>query len=211
MSSSLMGYRTATTNLSVGRATPAQLRYRKARVDGQSIECSSAVTSTRSPERFQGAGDRFASEMDAFGPQLLSWPGPRLMSAPVIAAQLVQGAHEPKWDGVCRGDLLSGKRRVSAARIEEEVILTPTYRSSHSIPAELPLPTPISAKVGWIGAAHGFKMASAWRARLRLDVWNAPAPGGPLARDGARIGIHLRIQAAATWFLHAVRMRRRKQ
>ncbi len=52
------------------------------------------------------------------------------------------------------------------------------------------MPTPISAKVGWIGAGRmGFKMAQRLaRAGCDLTVWNRTrAKAEPLARDGARI------------------------
>ena len=52
------------------------------------------------------------------------------------------------------------------------------------------MPTPISAKVGWIGTGRmGFKMAQRLaRAGCDLTVWNRTrAKAEPLARDGARI------------------------
>ena len=148
---SFMGYRTCYyRTFSVGRATPAQrTAYRKARewMDRAIEQLRPGITSDKIARAFPRAQDiGFASEMDAFGLNFCHGLGLGLHERPVVSRlnsfkepiELKTGmvfaveTYCPATDGV------------SAARIEEEVILTPTGPQIISLyPAqELPIANP---------------------------------------------------------------------
>ena len=149
---SFMGYRTCYyRTFNVGRATPPQRTAYKqgARVDGRapSTCCSPASAATASPRRCRRRSEiGFASEMDAFGLNFCHGLGLGLHERPLISRltsfkepiELKVGmvfaveTYCPASDGV------------SAARIEEEVILTPKGPQIISLyPAEeLPIANP---------------------------------------------------------------------
>jgi len=154
---SFMGYRTCYyRTFSVGRATPAQrTAYRKARewMDRTIDLLKPGVTTDRIARSLPKAGDiGFASEMDAFGLNFCHGLGLGLHERPLISRlnslkepiELKAGmvfaveTYCPATDGI------------SAARIEEEVILTPSGPQIISLyPAEeLPIANPYRGEKG---------------------------------------------------------------
>jgi Xaa-Pro dipeptidase len=154
---SFMGYRTCYyRTFNVGRATPAQrTAYRKARewMDRTIELLKPGVTTDRIARSLPTAADiGFASEMDAFGLNFCHGLGLGLHERPLISRlnslkepiELKAGmvfaveTYCPATDGI------------SAARIEEEVILTPTGPRIISLyPAEaLPIANPYRGEKG---------------------------------------------------------------
>jgi Xaa-Pro dipeptidase len=148
---SFMGYRTCYyRTFSVGRATPAQrTAYRKARewMDRAIELLRPGVTSDKIARAFPAAQKiGFASEMDAFGLNFCHGLGLGLHERPVVSR--LNSFKEPielKVGMVFAVETYCpAKDGVSAARIEEEVILTPTGPQIISLyPAqELPVANP---------------------------------------------------------------------
>jgi Xaa-Pro dipeptidase len=148
---SFMGYRTCYyRTFSVGRATPAQrTAYRKARewMDRAIELLRPGVTSDKIARAFPKAQEiGFASEMDAFGLNFCHGLGLGLHERPVVSR--LNSFKEPielKVGMVFAVETYCpAKDGVSAARIEEEVILTPTGPQIISLyPAqELPVANP---------------------------------------------------------------------
>src|SRR6476660_4904895 len=148
---SFMGYRTCYyRTFSVGRATPAQrTAYRKARewMDRTIDLLKPGVTTDRIARSLPKAGDiGFASEMDAFGLNFCHGLGLGLHERPLISRLTsLQEPIELKAGMVFAVETYCpASDGFSAARIEEEVILTPSGPQIISLyPAdELPIANP---------------------------------------------------------------------
>ncbi|MFO1218903.1 MAG: M24 family metallopeptidase [Burkholderiaceae bacterium] len=148
---SYMGYKTCYyRTFSVGRATPPQIdAYKKARdwMDGAIALLKPGISSDVVANAFPPAGDiAFASEMDAFGLNFCHGLGLGLHERPLISRlNSVEEPIELKVGMVFAVETYCpASDGVSAARIEEEVILTPTGPKVISLyPAqELPVANP---------------------------------------------------------------------